>query len=112
VAMAKVAARYGGIYVTHLRDEGDLIFDAVREAIMIGESARIPVQISHIKLGTVGVWNRAQELVRLIDDARQRTVDVTADWYPYDAWSSTIKVLVPDKKYDNRASVKKGLDDV
>ena len=112
VELAKVAARHGGIYVSHIRDEGDLVFDAIRETIAIGELAKIPVQISHIKLGTAAVWNRADEVIRLVQDARKRDVDVTADCYPYDAWSSTIKVLVADKKYENRASIKKGLDDV
>ncbi|MEO8129183.1 MAG: amidohydrolase family protein, partial [Bryobacteraceae bacterium] len=112
VAMANVAARHGGIYVSHIRDEGDSVFDAIREAIAIGELASIPVQISHIKMGTVAVWNRAGEVIRLIEDARRRGIDVTADCYPYDAWSSTIKVLVSDKKYDNRESIRKGLDDV
>jgi len=112
VELAKVAARNRGIYVSHIRDEGDLVFDAIREIITIGELAGIPVQVSHIKLGTVAVWNRAGELVSLIEGARRRGVDITADCYPYDAWSSTIKVLVADKKYDNRESVKKGLADV
>lgn len=112
VEMAKVASRHGGIYVSHLRDEGDGVFDAVREAISIGELAKIPVHISHIKMGTVAVWNRAAEVIQLVEDARRRGLDVTADCYPYDAWSSTIKVLVADKKHENRESVKKGLADV
>jgi N-acyl-D-amino-acid deacylase len=112
IAMAKVVARHGGIYVTHMRDEGDLAFDAVREAISIGAVAGIPVQISHIKLGTASVWNRASELIRIVEQGRQRGVDITADWYPYDAWSSTIKVLVPDKQYESRISVRKGIENV
>lgn len=112
VELAKAAARHGGLYMSHVRDEADLAFDAFREAIAIGEQAKIPVQISHIKLGTVGVWKRAPEVVTLIEAARARGVDVTADCYPYTAWHSTITVLVPNKRYDDRASVKKGLDDV
>lgn len=112
VEMAKAAARQGGFYMTHVRDEADKVFDAFREAIAIGEQARLPVQISHIKLGTVGVWRKAADAVRLIDDARRRGVDVTADCYPYDAWHSTMTVLVPNKRYDDPASVAKALDDV
>lgn len=84
----------------------------VREAIAIGELAKIPVWIFPIKSGTVAGWNRTGEGIRLAEDAHGRGVDVTADCYPYDAWSSTIKVLVADKKYENRESVKNGLDDV
>jgi N-acyl-D-amino-acid deacylase len=112
VEMAKAAARHGGFYMTHVRDEADKVFEAFQEAIAIGEQAHIPVQISHIKLGTVGVWRRAADAVRLIDDARRRGVDVTADCYPYDAWHSTITVLVPNKRYDDPASVAEALDDV
>jgi N-acyl-D-amino-acid deacylase len=112
VALAAVAARHGGIYMSHIRDEADKAFDAFKEAIAIGERAHIPVQISHIKLGTVGVWRRAAEAIALIDSARKRGVDVAADAYPYNAWSSTITVLVPDKRYDYPPSVEKALADV
>jgi N-acyl-D-amino-acid deacylase len=112
VEMSKAAARHGGIYMSHIRDEADRAFEAFTEAIAIGEQARIPVQISHIKLGTVGVWKKSAEVVKMIEAARSRGVDVTADCYPYDAWHSTITVLVPNKKYDDPASVQKALDDV
>jgi N-acyl-D-amino-acid deacylase len=112
VAMARAAARHGGFYMSHIRDEADRAFDAFREAIAIGEQAHIPVQISHIKLGTVGVWHKSADVVKLIEDARKRGVDVTADCYPYDAWHSTITVLVPNKQYEDPVSVRKALDDV
>jgi N-acyl-D-amino-acid deacylase len=112
VALAKAAAKRGGFYMSHIRDEADRAFEALQEAITIGEQAHIPVQISHIKLGTVAVWKHASQAVKLIDDARQREVDVTADCYPYNAWHSTITVLVPNKKYDDPVSVAKALDDV
>ncbi|MDX2045087.1 MAG: D-aminoacylase [Acidobacteriota bacterium] len=112
IALSKVAARYGGIYMSHVRDEADLAFDAFREAIRIGREAKLPVQISHIKLGTVGVWNKAGEVVKLIEAARKTGLDITADCYPYDAWGSTITVLIPSRRHDDPAAVKKGLDDV
>ena len=112
VALAKAAAKHGGFYMSHIRDEADRAFEAFSEAIAIGEQARIPVQISHIKLGTVAVWRKSAAVVRLVEAARKRGVDVTADCYPYDAWHSTITVLVPNKRYDDPASVKKALDDV
>ncbi len=111
-ALARVAARYGGFYMTHIRDEADRVFEALAEAIAIGRAARIPVQISHIKLGTVGVWGNANRAVHMVEEARARGVEVTADCYPYDAWSSTITVLVPNKRHGHRPSVAKGLADV
>ncbi len=112
IALAKAAAKRGGIYATHSRDEGDHIFDSLHEAIRIGDEAHIPVEISHIKLASAAVWGQAPQAVALIDAARKRGLDITADCYPYDAWASTIKVLVLDKQYDNPVSVAKGLADV
>jgi N-acyl-D-amino-acid deacylase len=112
VELAKVVSRYGGVYMSHIRDEADKSFDALKEAIAIGEGAHVAVQISHIKLGTVGVWRKAADAIALIEAARARGVDVTADAYPYNAWSSTITVLVPDKRYDYPPSVERALADV
>ena len=112
IELAKVVARYRGVYMSHIRDEADKSFDAIKEAIAIGEGAHVAVQISHIKLGTVGVWRKSAEAIALIEGARARGVDVTADAYPYNAWSSTITVLVPDKRYDYPPSVEKALADV
>lgn len=112
VALARAAAVHGGFYISHLRDEADRTLEAVREAIAIGERARIPVQITHIKLGTVGVWGQAAEVIALVEGAQRRGVDVTADAYPYLAWHSNLKVLVPNKRWDDPASVREALDDV
>ena len=113
VELAKVVARYpGGVYMSHIRDEADKTFDALKEAIDIGERAHVAVQISHIKLGTVGVWRKAADAIALIEAARKRGVDVTADAYPYTAWQSTITVLVPNKRYDDPPSVERALADV
>ncbi len=111
VAEAKVAAAHGGFYMTHIRDEGDKSFSALDEEIAIGERAHIPVEHSHIKVSTVSVWNKAPEYVRIINAARQRGVDFLADCYPYDAWHSNIKVIMPDKQYENPKSVEKALAD-
>lgn len=112
VEMARAAGERGGMYISHIRDEADLTMDAVREAIAIGERGRLPVQITHIKLGTVGVWGKAREIVALVEAAQKRGVDVTADAYPYLAWQSTPRVLVPNKQYTDPASVTRGLDDI
>lgn len=112
IALAQAAAKHGGIYMSHMRDEGDEAFQSIAEAVRIGEEAHIPVQISHIKLGTAKVWGKSAEAAKLIDKARARGVRIMADCYPYEAWGSTITVLLLDKKYDDPVSVKKGLDDV
>jgi N-acyl-D-amino-acid deacylase len=112
IEVAKAAARHGGFYMTHIRDEADRSFAALKEEIQIGEQARISVQHSHIKLGTVSVWGKAPAYIRFIEAARRRGVDFLADCYPYDAWHSTIKVLVPDKQYTNPRSVERALADV
>ena len=72
VVMARAAAQHGGFYMTHIRDEADKAFEALQEEIAIGERARIPVEHSHIKLGTVGVWGKAADYIRLIEAARKR----------------------------------------
>jgi N-acyl-D-amino-acid deacylase len=112
VTLAKAAAAYGGIYISHIRDEADKSFEALAEAIQIGREAQIPVQISHIKLGTLKVWGKAGQVVQLINKARSRGQDVTADCYPYDAWSSTIRVLIPSGRHDDPVDVARGLADV
>jgi N-acyl-D-amino-acid deacylase len=112
VSLARVAARHRGFYISHIRDEADRSLEAIREAIAVGEKAKLPVQLTHLKLGTVDVWNKAAEVVALVEAARKRGVDVTADVYPYLAWSSNIKVLVPNKQWTDPASVKEALDDI
>jgi len=109
VALAKVAAANGGVYMTHIRDEADKSFEALREEIAIGERAHIPIEHSHIKLGTIGVQGKATQYIRIIEEARKRGVDFLADCYPYDAWHSNLKVVVPDKQYENPRSVAEAL---
>jgi N-acyl-D-amino-acid deacylase len=112
IALAETAGRFGGIYISHIRDEADKAFDAFAEAIRIGREGHLPVQISHIKLGTVAVWGRANDVVAMINKVRARGQDVTADCYPYDAWSSTIRVLIPSGRHDDPVDVARGLADV
>jgi N-acyl-D-amino-acid deacylase len=112
VAMAGAAAKNRGFYMTHIRDEADKSFESLKEEIEISERAHIPLEHSHIKLGTVCVWGKAPDYIRVIEAARKRGVDFLADCYPYDAWESNLKVLVPDKQYENPESVEKALADV
>lgn len=112
IALAKVAAKYKGIYMTHMRDEEEGMLDALREAIRIGREAHLPVQISHIKMGNRNVWGQSTEAIRLIEETRLSGFDITADAYPYTAWASTITVLVPSRKHEDRNEIEKGLNNV
>ena len=112
IELAKAARAFNGIYISHIRDEADKTFEAIEEAVRIGREAGIPVQISHIKLGSVAVWGKAADAVALINRVRERGQDVTADCYPYDAWSSTIRVLIPSGRHFDPVDVARGLADV
>jgi N-acyl-D-amino-acid deacylase len=92
---AKVVAKYGGIYGTHLRGEGDTVLDSIREAIEIGEKANVPVEIFHIKVAGSNNWGRMPELVALINSARARGVDINANQYPYIAANHPTLPLLP-----------------
>ncbi len=112
IALAKVAAKYNGIYMTHMRDEEEGMLDALRESIRIGRQARLPVQISHIKMGNRNVWGKSADAIALIEAERKNGFDITADAYPYTAWASTITVLVPSRKHEDRKEVETGLSNV
>ena len=110
IRLARVAAKHGGVYMTHMRDEEEGVMDAIREALLIGKEAKIPVQISHIKMGNSSVWGKSVEAIALIENARRSGQDVTADAYPYTAWASTITVLVPSRKHEDPAEIQKGIN--
>ncbi|MBL8989132.1 MAG: D-aminoacylase [Gemmatimonadetes bacterium] len=95
IELAKVAARHGGIYVTHMRDEARGLVASVREAIRIGEEAGLPVQINHHKAAGAGQFGSSATTLALIDSARARGVDVKHDLYPYAAGSTGSGVLFP-----------------
>lgn len=109
VELCKAAARHGGFYMTHVRDEADRSFEAFAEAVEIARAAKLPLQISHIKLATTGVWDQTSRAVALFDRARKAGQDITADCYPYEAWHSNMEVLVPNKQYDDPKSVDEAL---
>jgi N-acyl-D-amino-acid deacylase len=95
VALARVAGETGGVYATHMRNEGTELEAAVQEAIAVGEAAHCPVQISHLKVDAPSRWGASAQALALIDAARTRGVDVQADLYVYDAASSTIGIRFP-----------------
>lgn len=95
VSLARVAARYNGVYASHIRNEGDNVTEAVSEAINIGREAKIPVEISHFKVTYKPNWGRSTETIGLVEQARMEGLDVTIDQYPYVASSTTLDTTVP-----------------
>ncbi|MBI2834305.1 MAG: D-aminoacylase [Acidobacteria bacterium] len=100
IELARVAARYGGIYATHLRDLGDGVVDAVREAIHIGRTAGLPVHIFHLGANSRTSWGKMKEAVAIIDEARANGLDVTVDDYPYTWGSHGLGTLLPPWAHD------------
>jgi N-acyl-D-aspartate/D-glutamate deacylase len=96
VALAKVAARHGGHYASHIRTEGIRVLTAIEEALTIGREAKLPVHISHLKASGRQAWGKAADEIALIKKARARGQKVTADQYPYVASSTSLAAtLVP-----------------
>ena len=96
VELARAVGRLGGIHESHQRDDAAKLLDSVNETIAIGEQGRLPTQISHAKVVGVGNWGRSVDMLRLVDEARTRGVDVTIDQYPYTASSTSIaSALIP-----------------
>ena len=112
VRLARVAAKYGGLYATHMRDEGDSVTQAIEEALHIGREANLPVEISHFKLSGQQNWGRSKETIALITDARKQGLDVTIDQYPYTASSTSLSTLIPDEILaDGQDSINARLND-
>ncbi|MEW5915835.1 MAG: amidohydrolase family protein [Gemmatimonadota bacterium] len=112
MALAKVTAALGGRYISHIRSEDRTFWQAIDEIITIGREAKLPVQISHIKLGMIPLWGQADSLLRLLDAARASGVDVTADVYPYTYWQSTLTVLYPNRDFENRVETERILREI
>jgi len=100
VALATTAAQYGGVYATHMRSEGDAEMAALEETFRIGAEAHIPVEIFHLKVSGQRNWGRAQLVIRSIEAARARGVDVAADTYAYTAWENSFSAFIPPWAHD------------
>src|SRR5918999_209234 len=100
IALAREAARYGGVYATHMRSESDEILPALDEAIRIGREARIPVEIWHLKVAGTKNWGRMGQVLAKIDSARAGGVDIAADTYAYTAWFNSLSAMVPPWAHD------------
>ncbi len=100
IALASEAARYGGIYATHMRSEGNAVLPALDEAIRIGREAGTPVEVWHLKAAGKSNWGRMKEIVAKIDAARRSGVDISANTYAYTAWSNSMSAFVPPWAHD------------
>ena len=100
IALAGEAAKFGGIYATHIRDESDAIIPALDEAFRIGREAHIPVEIWHLKAAGKSNWGRMPEIVAHIEAARQAGLDVAADTYGYTAAFNTFSAVIPPWAHD------------
>jgi N-acyl-D-amino-acid deacylase len=111
-AMAKAMAPYGGVYITHMRSEGDQFLEAIDEALEIGRLGGVPVEIYHLKAGGRRNWPKVRQAIARIDAARAAGVDVAADMYPYTAGATGLTAVLPPwtaadgKLFDNLADPK------
>jgi N-acyl-D-amino-acid deacylase len=95
IGLARSAAKYGGVYASHIRDEGTKVVEAIEEAINIGEKTGIPVDISHFKITSKALWGRTPTTIGLVEAARRRGLSVTVDQYAYTASSTSLDVRLP-----------------
>jgi len=95
IALAGVAARYGGIYLTHQRSEGNQLFESLAEVFMIAEKAHIRAEIWHLKVAYKANWGKMAEVLARIEDARARGLDITANQYPYIRASNNLEACLP-----------------
>ncbi len=95
VELGKVAANYGGVYASHIRNEDSKVLDAIAEAVEVGRQAQMPVEISHFKLSGKNEWGKSNRMIDQVLQYRSEGIDVTVDQYPYTASSTTLAVLLP-----------------
>ncbi len=100
IALAGEASQFGGIYATHMRNEGTGILPALDEALRIGREAHIPVEIWHLKVGGKPSWGRMPEVVAKINAARAQGLDVSANTYAYTAWFNDFSAFIPAWAHD------------
>jgi dihydroorotase/N-acyl-D-amino-acid deacylase len=100
IALASESSKYGGIYATHMRSEGDAVLESIDEAVRIGREAHVPVEIWHFKVAGKSNFGRMPELIARVNKARAEGFDVSADTYAYTAWSNSMSAFVPPWAHD------------
>ena len=112
VALARVAAKFGGVYASHIRDEGAKVLEAIEEAVRVGRETGMRVEVAHFKIDNRRLWGRSDRSIALVEKSRREGVDVTVDQYPYDRSSTSISTLLPAWALaDGEARVKERLQD-
>jgi len=95
VALSQAAGKSGGVYASHMRDEGELVLAAIEEAIKAGREGGLRVQLSHFKIDNRKLWGRSTESIALVERYRREGVDVVVDQYPYDRSSTNLGITMP-----------------
>ena len=95
VALGKAAAKSGGVYASHMRDEGDKVIEAINEAVTVGKESGLRVQLSHFKIDTPRIWGYSEKTITLVEKYRKEGVDVVVDQYPYDRSSTNLGITLP-----------------
>ncbi len=112
IALARVAAKYGGRYASHIRSEDIHLESAMDEFVAIARESGLPSQISHIKLARRSLWGEAPALLTKLGNARAEGLDITADIYPYTFYESTMRILFSKRDFDNRESAEYALTEL
>jgi dihydroorotase/N-acyl-D-amino-acid deacylase len=100
IALASVSAQYGGIYATHMRNEGDGEMDALEETARIAREAHIPVEVFHLKTAGRPNWGKMPDVVAFVNNARSQGLDIAADTYAYTAWGNGMAAFIPPWAHD------------
>ena len=95
ISLAEVASRHGGVYASHIRDQGERLHESIDEAVRVGREANMPVQISHFKIKGPARWGSIGDAIELVESYRREGVDVVIDAYPYDRASSNLGINLP-----------------
>jgi N-acyl-D-amino-acid deacylase len=112
IALARVAAKYGGRYASHIRSEDIHLESAMDEFVAIAREAGLPSHISHIKLARRSLWGEAPALITKLGNARAEGLEITADIYPYTFYESTMRILFAKRDFDNRESAEYALKEL
>jgi len=100
IELARIAKQYGGLYSSHIRDEGEGVFRSVAEAIAVGRGAQMRVDIIHLKIAHQRLWGRMNEVVSMIQKARDEGLDIRANVYPYTAGQNNLSAIIPPWAHD------------
>ena len=112
IALAKLSAKYGGKYSSHIRSEDVKVNEAIDEVLTIAKEANIPANISHIKLAMYELFGQSRSVINRLNAARKEGLDITADIYPYDGWKAPMAILMPARDYSDRVAAEYALKSI